>query len=284
MSLPSPTFCNLVRFLSLTPLLNQQVALITGAAHGIGRATALAMAEAGATVIINDLPINMEVAEQAVTEIEKNGGKAAAIPGDVSREEDVCAIFSRATGLFGTVHILFNNAGIQRDAPVNKMTLAQWQQVIDVNLTGQFLCAREAAREFLRREVPSHISRARGKILCMSSVHQEIPWACHVNYAASKGGVAMMMTSLAQELGPCGIRVNSIAPGAIRTDINRDAWDTAQASAKLLRLIPYGRVGEPFDIARAAVWLASDQADYIHGATIVIDGGMMLYPGFRGNG
>jgi glucose 1-dehydrogenase len=270
--------------LSATNLLHQQTAVITGAAHGLGLATALAMAEAGAAVVINDLEPNMDAAKAAVQQIEKAGGRAITVAGDVSREADVQALFARAIDAFGTIHILFSNAGIQRDAPLVDMTLAQWQKVIDVNLTGQFLCAREAAREFLRREVPLDISRARGKILCMSSVHQAIPWACHVNYAASKGGVAMMMSTLAQELGPRGIRVNSIAPGAIRTDINRMAWGTPEGSAALMTLIPYGRIGEPVDIARAAVWLASDQADYVHGATLVVDGGMMLYPGFRGNG
>lgn len=265
-------------------LLDQQTALVTGAAHGIGRATALAMAQAGARVVVNDLARNQDALDAVVREIEAAGGTAVSAAGDVSREDDVQAVFARAVSAFGTLHILFSNAGIQRDAPLVDMTLAQWQQVIDVNLTGQFLCAREAAREFFRREVPPDISRSRGKILCMSSVHQAIPWACHVNYAASKGGVAMMMATLAQELGPRGIRVNSIAPGAIRTDINRAAWDTAAHTAALLQLIPYGRIGEAADIAQTAVWLVSDQADYIHGATIVVDGGMMLYPGFRGNG
>ena len=265
-------------------LLDQQTALVTGAAHGIGRATALAMARAGARVVVNDLASNQDAAEAVVREIEAAGGAAVTAPGDVGREADVQAVFARAVSTFGTVHILLSNAGIQRDAPLVDMTLAQWQTVIDVNLTGYFLCAREAAREFLRRDVPPSVSRSRGKILCMSSVHQTIPWAGHVNYAASKGGIAMMMTTLAQELGPHGIRVNSIAPGAIRTDINHAAWDTSAHTAALLQLIPYGRIGEPTDIAQVAVWLVSDQADYIHGATIVVDGGMMLYPGFRGNG
>lgn len=265
-------------------LLDRQVALITGAAHGIGQATAIAMAQAGASVIVNDLEQNRDAVAATVREIEQNGGKALGALGDISREDDVSAVFARGISQFGTIHILFSNAGIQRDSPFVDMTLAQWQKVIDVNMTGQFLCAREAAREFLRRDVPLDISRARGKILCMSSVHQAIPWAGHVNYAASKGGVAMMMESLAQELGSRGIRVNGIAPGAIRTNINRQAWDTPKSAAALMQLVPYGRIGEPVDVAQTAVWLASDQADYVHGTTIVVDGGMMLYPGFRGNG
>jgi glucose 1-dehydrogenase len=164
------------------------------------------------------------------------------------------------------------------------MTLAQWETVIAVNLTGQFLCAREAVREFLRRGVVPAVSSAAGKIICMSSVHERIPWGGHVNYATSKGGVMQLMKSMAQELAPKKIRVNSIAPGAIKTPINRDAWDTAEALNALLTLIPDGRIGEPEDIARTAVWLASDQSDYITGATIFVDGGMTLYPGFATGG
>lgn len=242
------------------------------------------MAQAGAAVVVNDVAANLELAQGTVGEIEAFGGRAIAVAADVSREDEVQALVARARDTFGTVHILVNNAGIQRDAPLVDMTLAAWQRVIDVNLTGQFLCAREVAREFLRRDVPPEISRASGKIICMSSVHQAIPWAGHVNYAASKGGIAMMMATIAQELGRRRIRVNSIAPGATRTDINRSEWESQQNLNNLLKLVPYGRIGEPVDIAKVAVWLASDEADYIHGATLVVDGGMMLYPGFRGNG
>jgi glucose 1-dehydrogenase len=153
-----------------------------------------------------------------------------------------------------------------------------------VNLTGQFLCAREAAREFIQRGVVPELSSAAGKIICMSSVHQAIPWSRHANYAASKGGVMMLMQTMAQELAVHHIRVNSIAPGAVKTPINTSAWDTPEAERKLLQLIPYDRVGLPADIAKAAVWLASDQADYITGTTLFVDGGMMLYPGFRTGG
>jgi glucose 1-dehydrogenase len=179
---------------------------------------------------------------------------------------------------------LINNAGLQQDAPFHEMSLQQWERVISVNLTGQFLCAREAAREFLRRGVVPEVSRAAGKIICMSSVHEVIPWAGHVNYAASKGGIMQLMKSMAQELAPQKIRVNSIAPGAIKTPINRAAWETREALNSLLTLIPEGRIGEPGDIARTAVWLASDLSDYITGATIFVDGGMTLYPGFAAGG
>ncbi|MBT8355018.1 MAG: SDR family oxidoreductase, partial [Desulfofustis sp.] len=192
--------------------------------------------------------------------------------------------FREAIDTFGTIDILVNNAGIQRDAPFDEMTLDQWRKVIDVNLTGQFLCAREAIREFKRRGVNQEVSCSAGKIICMSSVHELVPWAGHVNYAASKGGVMLMMKSIAQEVAPYRIRVNSIGPGAIRTPINRSAWETKEAYDKLMELVPYKRIGEPEDIARAAVWLASDEADYINGTTLFIDGGMTLYPGFTENG
>jgi glucose 1-dehydrogenase len=156
--------------------------------------------------------------------------------------------------------------------------------VIGVNLTGQFLCTRAATREFKRRGVVPGISQAAGKIICMSSVHQQIPWAGHANYAASKGGVMLLMQSIAQELAPYFIRVNGIAPGAIRTPINTAAWETPAAYADLMTLVPYKRIGEPDDIAQAAVWLASDAADYVTGATLFVDGGMTLYPGFATGG
>ncbi|CAB5131534.1 Glucose 1-dehydrogenase (EC [Olavius algarvensis associated proteobacterium Delta 3] len=185
---------------------------------------------------------------------------------------------------FGTIDILVSNAGLQQDAPFDDMTLDQWNRVIDVNLTGQFLCAREAVREFKRRGVVPEISCSAGKIICISSVHEIIPWAGHVNYAASKGGVMLMMKSIAQEMAPYRIRVNSIAPGAIRTPINTAAWDTPEAYESLMELVPYNRIGEPEDIARAAVWLASDHADYITGTSLIVDGGMTLYPGFAAGG
>jgi glucose 1-dehydrogenase len=193
-------------------------------------------------------------------------------------------MFDRMRSEFGTVDILVNNAGIQQDAPFDQMTLAQWRRVLDVNLTAQFLCCREAVREFKRRGVRKDVSCAAGKIICISSVHDVIPWAGHVNYAASKGGVTMMMKSIAQEVAPHRIRVNSVSPGAIRTPINMEAWDTPEAYHSLLKLIPYKRIGEAQEIGRAVVWLASDDSDYVHGATIYVDGGMTLYPGFETGG
>jgi glucose 1-dehydrogenase len=184
----------------------------------------------------------------------------------------------------GKIVILVNIAGLQQDAPFEQMKLKQWNTVLGVNLTGQFLCAREAVREFKRRGVRKEISCAAGKILCISSVHEVIPWAGHINYAASKGGVLLLMKSIAQEVAPYRIRVNSICPGAIRTPINRSAWETPEAYSALLKLIPYKRIGEVDDIGRVAVFLASDDADYIHGTSLFVDGGMTLYPGFEAGG
>ena len=263
--------------------LEGQRALVTGANSGIGEGVARAMAEAGAKVAVNFVA-GPERAQAIVDDIKKAGGEAMAVRADVSKEDQVQAMFQEMTQAWGSVDILVNNAGLQRDASFHEMSLKEWQFVIDVNLTGQFLCAREAVKEFIRRGVQPEISSAAGKIVCMSSVHDVIPWAGHVNYAASKGGVAMMMKSMAQELAPYKIRVNSVSPGAIKTPINTEAWATPEAEKKLLKLIPYGRVGETADIARAAVWLASDLSDYVNGATLYVDGGMTLYPEFAGNG
>ena len=264
-------------------VLKGQKALITGANSGIGKGIAIALAHAGADVVIN-YRSGAETARQVVEEASRCGSQAYAHEADVSREDQVREMLQRMLKELGTIDILVNNAGLQADAPIDEMTLDQWNKVISVNLTGQFLCAREAIREFKRRGVRKEISCAAGKILCISSVHEVIPWAGHVNYAASKGGVMLMMKSIAQEVAPYRIRVNSISPGAIRTPINRPAWETPEAYAELMKLIPYKRIGEAEDIARAAVWLASDDADYVNGASIFVDGGMTLYPGFATGG
>jgi glucose 1-dehydrogenase len=264
-------------------LLEGQTAIVTGASSGIGKAIAIELGKAGANVVVN-FANGADKAAEVVAAIEKEGSPAIATKADVSKEAEVQAMFAAAKNAFGNVEILVNNAGLQLDAAFCEMTLAQWQRVIDVNLTGQFLCTREAVREFKRRGVKPDVSCAAGKIICISSVHEVIPWAGHVNYAASKGGVMLMMKSIAQEVAPWRIRVNSIAPGAIRTPINTAAWDTPEHYAELLKLIPYKRIGEPCEIGRAAAWLASDDADYIHGITLFVDGGMTLYPGFETGG
>lgn len=263
--------------------LKGQVALVTGAASGIGAGVAKALGAAGASVAINYVT-NPEAAEAVAGDVQTLGGKAMTLRADVSNEAEVHEMFRTLMATWGTVDILVNNAGLQKDAPFTDMSLAQWNTVIGVNLTGMFLCAREAAREMVRRGIRAEVSRAAGKIICMSSVHEVIPWAGHVNYAASKGGVHAFMRSLAQEMAPHRIRVNSIAPGAIQTPINRLAWDTPEALARLLTLIPYGRIGTPEDIGKVAVFLASDDSDYIQGQTLFVDGGMTLYPEFARGG
>jgi glucose 1-dehydrogenase len=268
---------------SVRKLLRGQKALVTGGSSGIGKAVAVALGHAGADVLVNYVSGPVE-AETVAADIRRCGSRAMTFRADVSNEADVRSMFGAAIEEFGTVDIVVNNAGIQQDAPFHELTLAQWQRVIGVNLTGQFLCSREAVREFRRRGVRREVSCAAGKVICISSVHDIIPWAGHVNYAASKGGVAMMMKSIAQEVAPYRIRVNSVSPGAIRTPINMQAWSTPEAYGDLLKLIPYKRIGEADEIGRAVVWLASDDSDYITGATLYVDGGMTLYPGFETGG
>lgn len=267
----------------MNPSLKGQAALVTGADSGIGKGVALALAAAGARLVIN-YAHNHDAAEATVAQIKAAGGEAFAVQADVSHEDQVKAMFAQMYAQYGTIDILVNNAGLQKDSRFVDMTLDDWNTVISINLTGQFLCSREAAREFIRRGVVEERSRAAGKIICMSSVHEVIPWGGHVNYAASKGGINMFMKSIAQELAPHKIRVVGIGPGAIQTPINKAAWDTPEALDKLLTLIPYNRIGKPEDIGKLATWLASDEADYITGTTIFMDGGMTLYPGFADNG
>ena len=265
------------------PLAHQK-ALVTGASSGIGHAVAIALGEAGADVCVNYVGASLAAAREAVDRITAAGSRAFACEADVSDEAQVRAMFAHAIGEFGTLDILVNNAGVQQDASIDTMTLADWNRVIGINLTGQFLCAREAIREFKRRGAVPEVSRATGKIICISSAHEVIPWAGHVNYAASKGGVMMLMKTLAQEVAPHRIRVNSICPGAIQTPLNHAAWATPEALKQLLKLIPYGRIGQPEDIASVAVWLASDEADFITGHSLFVDGGSTLYPEFADGG
>jgi glucose 1-dehydrogenase len=264
-------------------LLDGQTAIVTGANSGIGEAIAIALGGAGASVVVNFV-VGEDTAAEVVKKIEAKGAKAIALHADVSDEAEVAAMFKTAIATFGTVDILVANAGLQRDAPFHEMTLAQWNTVIGVNLTGQFLCCREAIREFLCRGVRPQVSCAAGKIINMSSVHDMIPWAGHANYASSKGGIRLLSKTLAQEYAPHRIRVNAICPGAIRTPINHDAWATQAAMNDLLTLIPYQRIGEPEDIGRAAVWLCSDESDYVSGVSLYVDGGMTLFPGFATGG
>jgi len=270
--------------------LANQVALVTGASSGIGAGVATALAKEGAAVAVN-YHANADSAHELVDEIRRAGGRAVSIKADVGQPDDIARMFATVHDQLGDVDIVVANSGIQKDAPSIDMTLEDWHKVIETNLTGQFLTVQAAARAFLARQRkqqfpdghPPH-SKALGKVICMSSVHDVIPWAGHVNYAATKGGINMMMRTLAQEFAPKKIRINAISPGAIRTPINQEAWETPEALEKLLRLVPYKRIGEAEDIGNAAVFLVSDESDYVVGTTLYVDGGMTLYPGFEDNG
>jgi glucose 1-dehydrogenase len=274
---PKAPSCPIVKSLS------GQRALVTGAASGIGRSIAVALGHAGADVVVN-FNSREEAAREVVQEVELCGAHAYPYQANVGDETQVAEMFESMRREFGGIDILVNNAGIQADAPFHEMTVDQWDLVMNVNLRGQFLCAREAVRAFRKQGLRPDVSCSAGKIICVSSVHDVIPWAGHVNYAASKGGVSLLMKSVAQEVAPFRIRVNAISPGAVRTPINSAAWSTPEAYSELMKLIPYKRIGEPEEVGRAAVWLASDDSDYVTGATLYLDGGMTLYPGFETGG
>jgi glucose 1-dehydrogenase len=268
----------------IRPALKGQKALVSGASKGLGAAVAVGLAQAGADVVVNYFS-DKRGAEETAERVEKAGPRALVIKADVSVEDDVLSMFALMKKEFGRVDICIPNSGFQINAPSHEMTFDQWSRVINVNLTGQFLCAREAIKAFLHQGINREISYAAGKIICMSSVHDIIPWEGHVNYATAKGGILLLMKSLAQEYAHEKIRVNALSPGAIRTPMNVAKLTSPEVfEDQLLRLIPYKRIGEPEDVARAAVWLASDESDYITGSTIYIDGGMCLYPGFIGGG
>jgi glucose 1-dehydrogenase len=261
-----------------------QKALVTGASKGLGQAMAIGFARAGADVLVN-YHSDEEGARETAEIIEREGARAVVFRANVAKEHEVAAMFERMQESFGRLDICVPNSAIQLNARVDEMTLDQWQGVIDVNLTGMFLCAREAIRAFKRQGIDRSISYACGKLIFMSSVHDIIPWEGHANYAAAKGGLMLLMKSLAQEVAHLRIRVNSISPGAIRTPMNVDKLTSPEIFERvLLKLIPSKRIGEPEDVARAAVWLASDESDYMQGVTIYLDGGMTLYPGFIGAG
>lgn len=264
-------------------LLEKQRAIVTGASSGIGEGIARAFVSAGASVIVN-YQSDEDSARRVVDELREQGGQAVAVQADVSKPEDCERLFAAARSELGGLDVLVANAGVQRDAAFTDMRLDDWQKVIEVNLTGQFICAQEAVRQFRQQDRDADRSQALGKIIFTNSVHQVIPWAGHVNYAAAKGGLKLLMESMAQELAAEKIRVNAIAPGAIQTEINRKTWKDDDEREKLLKLIPYGRIGVPDDVAKAAVWLASDESDYVVGTTLFIDGGMLLYPAFRDGG
>jgi glucose 1-dehydrogenase len=253
-------------------LLDGRRALVTGGDSGIGQAVCFELAAHGAAVAINYLGAADE-AKAMVDEIEQVGGKALAVAMDVASESDVQRAFAQTAGDFGGVDLLVNNAGVEHPYELLEMPLEAWQKVIDVNLTGAFLCAREAARTMRDRKSP-------GTIVNISSVHEQIAWERFSHYCASKGGMKLFTQSIAKELAPLGIRVVSVAPGAVDTPINKSVLENPTESAAVLAEVPLGRWGHVADVARAVAWLSSDQASYVTGATLFVDGGMTLYPRF----
>ncbi len=251
-------------------------ALITGANSGIGAAIALALAEAGAHVAINYVT-HPEAAQALVQRIREQHGTAMAINADVSNPDAIAGMFRDIDAAWGGTDILINNAGIDGGRAFGwEADIAAWRKVIEVNLLGAFYCAREA----LQRMVP----QKSGVILNISSVHEEIAWSGYSAYTASKAAVSMLTKTLAQEAAPHGVRVLSVAPGAIRTPINRSVWSDQQSLQDLLDKIPLKRIGEPEEIARMVVVLVSDVASYVTGRTIFVDGGMTDYPDFAHGG
>ena len=267
--------------------------LVTGASSGIGRVIAVRLARAGVGVAVN-YHGGRERAADLVREIEGDGGRAVVIGGDMSDESDVERAFAEARDALGPLDGCVLNAGMQRDASLARMTLEEWRAPLTLDLDGAFLGARVFLRQLPERAdgtdpetsgvVPGERPRARGAIVFVTSVHAFVPWAGHANYAAAKAGADMLMRTMAQEVAHEGVRANAVAPGAIRTPINRDVWDDPKRLEKLMELIPYGRLGEGDDVAEAVAWLLSDASDYVTGTTLTVDGGMSLYPGFIGNG
>jgi len=251
-------------------LLAGRRALVTGASSGIGAAVALELAAHGAAVAIN-YRREAEAAHEMAEAVRAGGGEAIPVRMDVSREDEVLRGFAEAREALGSIDLLVANAGVEHPRLVWEMSLDDWQRVIGVNLTGTFLCCREAARQMLERG-------GGGAIVGITSVHDRMPWERFSHYAASKGGGRLFLESIAKELIPHGIRVVAVAPGAIATPINRDVLADPEARRRLEAQIPAGRIGEPEEVARCVAWLSSDAASYVVGATLLVDGGMTLFP------
>jgi glucose 1-dehydrogenase len=248
-------------------------ALVTGSATGIGRSTVGRLCSEGAVAVVNYVG-SRAPADEVVAEVTEAGGRAVAIEADVSSEEQVQAMFAEAaSSLGGPIDILVNNAGVEAPYLLVDMPLEEWNRVLGVNLTGTFLCAREAARGMVAAGVP-------GVIVNMSSVHEVIPWERFGHYCASKGGMKLWASTIAKELAPKRIRVVNVAPGAIATPINKDVLEDDVMRRAVEAEIPWGRFGEPEEIAAAVAWLASAEAEYVTGTTLFVDGGMTAYPGF----
>jgi glucose 1-dehydrogenase len=251
--------------------LENKVAAVTGSSLGIGRAIAVAFAREGASVVVN-YRSHPEEGQAAVDEIEKGGGKAISVQADVSEPEGVQNLIRQTVKEFGRLDVMVNNAGIEQKIPFLETPLEAWEKVISVNLTGVWLGCQEAARQMVSQGEG-------GRIINVSSVHEDLAMPTNSPYCAAKGGVRMLMRTVAVELAPHSITVNNIAPGAIETPINRNLDDHAEQRQELLAEIPLGRIGRPEDVASVAVYLASDASSYSTGSTFFVDGGMIRQAG-----
>lgn len=254
-------------------LLEGRKAIVTGGSSGIGKATAVRLGAEGASVCVNYYADAESDDAQAVVEaITKAGGSAIAVQADVGDEAQVTAMVAKTVEAFSGLDLLVNNAGIEAKKPLLELPLELWDSVLRTNLTGAFLCLREAGKVMAKGDG--------GVVVNMSSVHEFIPWPGFAHYCASKGGIKLLMETAARELAPHKIRLVNIAPGAIATPINNFVLDDPEAKREVVSEIPLGEFGEPEQIAAAVAWAASDQASYVTGTTIVVDGGMSLYPRF----
>lgn len=254
--------------------LKDKVAVVTGSSKGIGSEIAIRLAKEGVKVVIN-YNSDKEGAEKIAEKVSQAGSEAITVKADMSVESSAQELVDTAIEKFGRLDIFVNNAGMEVPAPSHKMTLENWQRVIDVNLTGYFLGSRAALSHFVEKKI-------KGTIINLSSVHEQIPWPTFAHYAASKGGVKLLTQTLALEYAPLGIRVNAIGPGAINTPINKEKMQDPEKKAALEKIIPMGYAAEPSEVANVAAWLASEQASYVTGITLFVDGGMTLYPSFQG--
>ncbi|KAA1039673.1 glucose 1-dehydrogenase [Macrococcus equipercicus] len=254
--------------------LKEKVVVITGASNGIGKAMAEEFGKEGCKVVVN-YHSSPGRAEEVAATIKENGGDAVIVQGDVGKEEDVLKICQQAYATFGGIDIMINNAGIEHPTPSLEMSADEFNKVMETNLTGAFIGSREACRHFVE-------TGKKGVIINISSVHDVIAWPNYVNYAASKGGLKLMMETMCMEFAPQGIRINNISPGAIMTEHTTEKFSDPETRAETEKMIPMGIIGKPQQIATVATFLASENASYITGATLYVDGGMTKYPSFMG--